>query len=612
MPTYDFTPTIPNTEDTQKKYLIDYYKGVATWTDQAFEEATALQQDIPEIKEMQNSVDYLCGMQWKQSMPSYRAHPVSNEILAMFWETVGLLTDIKPFFKITDIGGDGQFSKQEKILNQLAKGWAASTIFQRRMAMWTMYAMFTSAPALIYYNPFAKGNSGDSSDGDIELKPMAASQLLRLGESYDIQRDECVIYRHAETLDWIKRAYPKMGCMVKPEEAKSKYTVDSQAPVTVMPQLFQNLSPGMKRMMGSSDRTSIQSVYPKAEVQEFWRNNDCINESKNTIWMGPEKAAWGYWVKPGQKMYPRGQVIVRAHGVTLYDEPNPYWHRKKPFVLMGLYTVPFQQQALSVVKPWMSQQDILNQIMSGVIQCVKKAINPALLAPKQAIHPEALRAIDSSKPNLKVSYNANAGTAPTWSQPPNIGSYPLPVYQMILKSMKQMSGSEAMDAASGKKQVPGSDTLDRLTFAKNTPIRMMGRNIEDSVDEVGQMWTGDALQFYDASQRMELLGPQGLVKEDIEDAVGSMIPEGIDSEAYVRRFHFKTDKSTLLNVQRQDKVQVGFALRKNKDLSRKGLYTLLDWNINQAENDKELAEEAAQMAQAMASAGAKPGQHGHK
>jgi len=93
---------------------------------------------------------------------------------------------------------------------------------------------------------------------------------------------------------------------------------------------------------------------------------------------------------------------------------------------------------------------------------------------------------------------------------------------------------------------------------------------------------------------------------------GSLIPEGINSEAYVRRFHFKCDPGTLLTVQRQDKVQISFALRKNKDLSRKKLYETLDWNINLKENDAELAEEMAAQAKAMAAAGIQPGGHGGK
>jgi hypothetical protein len=598
--------------DVSQKHLVEYYDRIGHWADAAVEEAQQLQTDVPELKQVQDALDYLVGLQWKESMPSYRAKPVSNEILAMFWETIGLLTDIKPMFNIKDVGAGGDFSKIESIQNRLAKGWAANSRFSRTLAFCTMFGMLTTAPAKIYWNPQAHGYSGDPADGDISFECMPASSLLRLGEGDDLQDDECVIYRKVRTLDWIKRAYPRMGQLVKPQEEKSKYTTDAQAPVTVMPQLYQTLGAPMKRLMGGSQTRAIESVYPKAEVLEFWKKDPSVNESRNTVLVGPKNMAWSYTVKPGQLLYPRGRVIVRSNGVTLYDEPNPYYHRKFPFALLGLYSVPWQQYAMSVLAPWMKQQDILNQILSGVLQVVKKAVNPALMAPKNAIHPEALRAIDSSKPNLKISYSQNAGSPPIWQTPPNLPGYVLQTYGLVQTSMKQSSGAQAVGDASSKKQVPGGDTLDRITFSKNTPIRMMGRNIEYFVDEIGGMWNANALQFYDASKRMELLGAAGLDKSDMDDNPGSLIPGGMSSEAFIRRWQFKCDKGTLLNVQRQDRIQISFALRKNHDMSRKKLYEQLDWNINLEENDKELAEEAAAIAKAQAAAGVQPGGKKHK
>ena len=616
----DYPELLPNARDKdgenpQERHLAEYYGRLGQYCDAIFDEGMAAQQDVPEIKEIALALDYLSGMQWKESMPAYRAKPVSNEFMSMFWEAIGLLTDVKPMFQISDYGGGEDYSNTSRILNKIGRGWAKNSKFERRLAFCTMFGMLTTAPAKIYWNPFAKGHSGDASDGDITFEHIPASGLLRVGVgSDDIQDDECVVYRRNRTLAWIRRAYPRMGKMVKPMEQQAKYTVDVQSPVTVMPNFYPPLSPGMRRMMGFAQTPTLESVYPKAEVREFWWKESTINESSKAIWMGPKDQAWGYWVKPGEMLYPRGRLVVRANNITLYDEPNPYYHRKFPFALLGLYAVPWQQYAMSVVSPWMKQQDILNQIMAGVLQCIKKAVNPPLLAAKSAIHPEAMRAIDSSKPNLKISYSANAPSPPSWGNPPNIGNYPLPVYGMILSSMRKMSGADAMDAAAGKKQVPGSDTLDRLTFSKTTPIRLMGRNIEDFVNEVGTMWAQDGLQFYTAEKRMELLGPKGLAKEDMDDRPGSLIPAGIDSEAFVRRWKFECDKGTLLNVQRQDRVQISFALRKNHDMSRKKLLEQLDWNINIAENDAELAEEAKAMAEAMAAAGVKPGQHagGHK
>jgi hypothetical protein len=594
--------------DPKVSRLKEYYERMGSWCDNAHEEAIASLNDVPELNEMATAIDYLGGLQWKETMPSYRAKPVSNEMLAMFWESIGLLTDIKPMFHVKHIASDdGEFSKVQKILNTLAKGWAQSSNFEQTMAFCTMFGMFTSAPAKLYWNPFARGTSGDPSDGDISMEYLPIKSLLRLGidDNSDLQRDECVIYCRVRTLDWIKRAYPRMGLLVEAEEAQSKYTVNMKAPPTVMPELFARLGAPAQRLMGGNNRRDIQSVYPRAEVREFWKNDDDTNLTDRKIWMGPKEAAWGYWVMPGQKLYPRGRLIIRANGVTLYDEPNPYFHRKKPFALLGLYGVPWQQYAMSVLSPWMKQQDVLNQILAGVIQVVKKAINPALMASKTSIHPEAMRAIDSSKPNLKVTYSA-MGQPPVWQQPPNLPGYVLQTYGTVLTSMKQSSGAQAVGDAAGKKQVPGGDTLDKITFAKNTPIRFMGRNIETFADEIGTMWVGDAIQFYTAERRAELLGGKGLTKEDIEGVPGSMVPEGIQSEAYVQRWSMNCDKGTLLNVQRQDKIQVSFALRKNHDLSRKKLFEQLDWNINQQENDEELAKEAEMQAKAMAAAGIKP------
>lgn len=595
-------------EKNKTSRLVEYYDRIGQWCDVAHEEGMAGMNGVPELNEMSTAIDYLGGLQWKETMPSYRAKPVSNEMLTMFWECIGLLTDIRPMFTITDIASStGEFSKAQKILNAMAKSWAKSSNFEQTLAFCTMFGMFTTAPAKIFWNPFARGYSGDPSDGDISMEYLPVKSLLRLGidDNNDIQKDECVIYCRDRSLDWIKRAYPRMGGMVRAEEEKSKYTTEMKAPPTVMPNLFERLSPSGKRLMGGSVKAT-DSVYPRAEVREFWKNDDTTNSSGNKVWVGPEGAAWGYWVMPGQKLYPRGRLIIRANGVTLYDEPNPYWHRKKPFSLLGLYGVPWQQYAMSVVSPWMKQQDVLNQMLAGIIQVVKKAVNPALMASKTSIHPEAMRAIDSSKPNLKITYSA-MGAAPVWQQPPNMPGYVLQTYSQVLTSMKQSSGSQAVGDAASKKQVPGGDTLDKITFAKNTNIRFMGRNIESFTDDVGTMWTGDAIQFYGAERRAELLGDQGLTKEDMEGVPGSMVPEGIQNEAYVQRWRLTTEKGTLLNVQRQDKIQISFALRKNHDISRDILFEELGWNIDKAKNEAGLQKEAEAMAAAQAAAGKKVG-----
>ena len=95
--------------------------------------------------------------------------------------------------------------------------------------------------------------------------------------------------------------------------------------------------------------------------------------------------------------------------------------------------------------------------------------------------------------------------------------------------------------------------------------------------------------------------------------LGGHIPiPGIDTNRFAE--YIKQNQGSLFGFQRQDRISIAAGLRKNRDLSRKKFFAIAvpDWNIDQKENDEELAEEAKQMALAAAAAGIKPGAAHHK
>src|ERR1700735_907368 len=123
MASYDLPYVEPKPDETAKttKSLTDYYTRLNDWCEAAVEEGKALQTNVPELTEIGQTLEYLSGLQWKEAMPSYRSKPVSNEFLQMFWETIGLLTDIRPMFNVVDVGADGNYSEIQKIVNRGAK-----------------------------------------------------------------------------------------------------------------------------------------------------------------------------------------------------------------------------------------------------------------------------------------------------------------------------------------------------------------------------------------------------------------------------------------------------------------------------------------------------------
>ena len=84
-----------------------------------------------------------------------------------------------------------------------------------------------------------------------------------------------------------------MGKYVQAENAKSKYTVDVQAPAGVEPQFFPQLSPGMKRLMGIGETQTYSRASIPRRSAGVWRNDDQTNDSSEIVWMGPKNAASG-------------------------------------------------------------------------------------------------------------------------------------------------------------------------------------------------------------------------------------------------------------------------------------------------------------------------------
>ena len=115
----DFQAPIPKTPEVEDRYLLEYYSKMADFLDGCFSEGIARQKTTPELKAMDEAIDYLAGIQWREKLPNYRPKPVSNEVLSNFWETIGLLTDVRPIFHISEVGFAGDYSKTAKILNAM-------------------------------------------------------------------------------------------------------------------------------------------------------------------------------------------------------------------------------------------------------------------------------------------------------------------------------------------------------------------------------------------------------------------------------------------------------------------------------------------------------------
>ena len=586
----DLTPSAQDDERGGGSASSNYQTQIKHWCNAAYEEAKKISDDSKEMQEIDKTLDYLSGLQWKGQMANHSAKPVTNRMHRLFWESVGMLTDIRPIFEVHATSKGDAYSSTQDILNRLSRAWAAETNFDMRLAFVVMYGMITTGYVKMEWDPMAL-----QGQGDIVMNPVSPTSLFVLGGETDLQEAECLIYRQVKTLGWIKRKFPITGAAVRPDVNFSKYDLAASSPAHVSPQLFMSLSPGMRRKI-SSQPEMTHSVYPKAEYREFWLKDSTIHNGQKEILMGRSGTNWCYTVQPGQPLYPRGRVISMASGEILDDQPNPYWHGRFPFAMLRLNAVPWQWHGMGVMKPWMTMQDVINQIMAGVLNMTKLAVNPPMMAPKNAFSTEAWKALNMSRPNEKAQYSANAPYKPEFRPAPQLPAYVLQLNNIVSQEMDMSSGASAMADASRKKQVPSGDSLEQIQQARNTPIRLMGRAIEGFIGELGLLFIPNLLQFYTAERRTDLLGTHGLTPADYDASPGTLVPHGMEPETYARKFKFTVERGSLLSVQRVERINYAIRLFSMKAMSLRQLYRVLDLNIDIDRMVGEMVEEAKLMA----------------
>jgi hypothetical protein len=544
------------------------------WCEAACEEAEGDQKASEELRMVDRYVEYLQGIQWPTARPSYRAKPIDNKMFGLFLELLGLLTDIRPIAEITSVSRDPKDIEQEDVLNKRMKAWWVGNNIESTFAMGVVYAILTTSFLKLEWDPRAK----PMGRGEVCLRPLAPTAVLPLKAGNTLQSAEALIYQDWKPVGWVRSKYPLKAHLVRPDMGVSQYSVDSGPPGNVTPMLFNLLTPAFKRLMTKDKARVGMSAYPECRYREIWLRDYSVNTSNQDVVMGDRTNQWktSYTVKPKELFYPRGRLIVMAGREIVHDDVNPYWHGMFPFSLLRLNAVPWQIYGISDLRSWSDLQDIINTIMAGVIDMIKKAVNPPFFAPKTAFSEAVWNSIDFSMPGARAAYNAVSPQEPKMFKTGELPGYVLPTLQHVTREMNERSGIAAVGEAVRKKQVPGGDTLDQIRMSQQGPIRYKGRNIETCISELGQQMVPNIFQFYNSDERVKIPVPQGSATEFMDWKGSEMVPSNIQPAKHINKFEFTVIEGSLLGVQRVEQMMNLTKLRLSHEISRETYFEKLN------------------------------------
>jgi len=487
-------------------------------------------------------------------------------------------------------------SSFEKMLNELAVHWAMKSRLEDRLYDVILYGLLHTGPSKIQWNSALAGGMGDN-----ELLPIAPWQWAVMGAGTNPSDAECIQYFPVVTRDYLARRFGKAlaGRVQYDMEYGGQLGGSFHRPGKISRETWSRMGEGLRMSLGiKRSATADDAVYPMALQKEFWLRDDSINERSHTVTVGPcdsrgePTVNWAYRAEPGESLYPRGRVIVTAGGCVLEDTCNPYWHARFPFPVFRPFRVPWKLSGDPMARPWMQMNNIVNRIMGGVLDMINAIVEPTLIGPKGAFPAADWDALDPGAAGGKIKYNNNAPRAPEFAKRSEIPGWVFSYLGEINKELEMTSGASAMQQALTKKQVPGGDSLEMILGARSLPVKVESKALASYIEDGGQMTIANMLQFYSAAHRVNILGASGLSSADYRPIYGEAIPQGMKPEDFVRKFQGTVRRDTLLQSEKDRKLQMAFVLLKMGKISDQMFFRMSDSNFDFSLNKSELLEEA--------------------
>lgn len=583
-------------------------RDIISWCDSVYDEAERELNDSREIRLTSRLIDYISGQQWTAKARFGRSRPTVNRIFRHFVEMAGLLTDLEPDFQVKFLHEGEDYDKLTDLLNEMIGLWARMTDFEMELTMSVMWALVCTGWMKAQWDPTMNNGMGDC-----RVIPLGPLHVMTIGAGDKVQDDECVIARWPVTVESLFRTFGPIAREVNPDVDTGSGGTDYARPGKLSQASWARLNPQLRRLMGVRQvNQARQTRYPRVMLKQFWFKDASLNETSMTQQIGDTRFNWSYKVEPGMPLYPRGRFIIAAGGKVLQDWPNPYWHAMFPFAKLRLIRVPWSPHGASAMEPLALMSDVINRINGGIMDMIRAAIEPKIVAPKSAFSQSVWDSLDPGAPGAKLMYNNNTPRPPEYPRPPELPAYVLVMKQDVEKEQDASSGASAIGQAMQKKQVPGGDSLEMILNSRSIPIRFMGRGIYSFCTEIGTMVTAMKLQFENAKSRVAKFGAKGLVDGDWEPYYGQFLEKGMEPEDFVKWAIFEIRKGSLLAIEKQDEVQVGFVLRRMGDISRRALLRKLGLSNAQIEKiEGELLVEAQQKIALAGAAGQLAG-HGKK
>lgn len=542
---------------------------IVAWGNSAISNGIAFLRSQPAFADIAKGRGVVHAMEtYDEAIPNSLSHVRVPRIKRQIREVTSRLADLRPTWDYVS-NNPALYENQANVLNKLMRAWYLGEEVDRSIRQALQYAA-TEGTGYLYMTwekPLRQKT------GRIKLTPLGAMSYIPFQQAMDnkIQNAEVGIVCTEIPVQRARRLYKL------PNLQATNNTATNLVQGGGLRGLITNvLSPYLSAGGTNRNRNQAANV-PTVNIYHLYIKDDSLNETGQPIKMGnfsadgkpldnfsylvpsmgdpiptgrmiPEyedgqprinpmtqEATLTEETRPAEAadcmLYPNLRLIIMSPTDLIYDGPSMFWHGKIPIVQFRLDDWPWNFLGFSLVRDTWRLEESINSRLRARDDAMNAKLNPALSIDS--------RMSEEFQNNFSPRIPGGRIVRPPMVDHPVDPVVPVGFYDVGMvdaeiqadeKRLDFLLGISDVDALMQLKQMPQSDSIDKLIGASTAIIVDIARNMESSIRQMGEMWKAMAMQYNTIRERYQLLGDDGVTMEDFDFDPGNMIPSHIDGE----------------------------------------------------------------------------------
>lgn len=468
-------------------------------------------------------------------------------------EIVASLSNLRPLWGYKNDNHD--FDNHGISLNKMLQAWWLGTFADRRVRSALQYASVLGGG---YVSPVWQRDFWTSGRGDISLNVYGPRDVLfvQLPADHNIQKAYAVVIRISTPVHIAHRMWPLYADKLKPKYMSTGGLKQGLGRVTGF------VSPILRRLGGGQPRKEEDDTpFPMLDIYHTYIMDGAINLGPKKIVMGEPGTNWAYEVpvfgdkeetaaldpngRPyyrqvdaeDARLFPGRRLMISCpdNNVVMSDGPSPWWYPGVPLVKFALDDWPWELLGYSLMRDQAPLQASRINLMRAVDDAANARLRPNLFYDMDVLAKALMDDFDPRRGGQNIPAKLSMIGEPIktiinpqfYDQPAWIAEY----LKGLDDQMDHMVGVRDFSAIAKARQIPATESIDKIMEMAGPLITDMSRSMEASLRDLGEMWKCLAFQFYTTARKVQVLGQDGITEEDYDYDPGNMVPSHLAGES---------------------------------------------------------------------------------